>query len=165
MNKDNGRSPLRGSGHQPTASAPSGASQSGVPNAWLPFFHSARYFSERGAGFIEGFASACASLSRALCGEPDSGKSYDPMTVDLRKGTMFSYVFDMKDGSRQHPLADYQGLQEVADCLLRETIATLQDSDLSAEDLLGLINRAASGIEAATADETALAGSAEGEDQ
>lgn len=82
---------------------------------------------ERGAGFIEGFASACASLSYVLCHYPDGGKSYDPMKVDLQRGTMHSYVFNMRDGGRSHSLADYSTYQDIANVLFAETIEAIAD--------------------------------------
>ncbi len=95
-----------------------------MPNASWVHYDYARPIdlSERGAGFIEGFAAACASISCALTGDPDAGKSYDPMLVDLKQGTMFSYVFNMEDGGRSHPLADYKTYYQVANCLFRETL-------------------------------------------
>src|SRR4051794_13961263 len=85
--------------------------------------------SDRGAGFIEGYAAACEDIRRELTGEGGSGKSYDPMRVCLDRDDMDSYAFDMKDGGRHHPLSDYSDLQEVADVLLRETLAWIHEAD------------------------------------
>lgn len=118
--------------------------------AWItPEFDRPVDFSERGAGFIEGFASACASMSYALCGYPDCGKSYDPMTVCLRRGQMSSYVFNMKDGGRGHPLVDYASYREIADVLLAETI---EDMTQDAADISHRLLAISQAIEARRAE-------------
>lgn len=107
-------------------------------------------FSERGAGFIEGFAAACVSLSNALCDYPDAGKSYDPMTVRLERGVMASYVFDMKDGGRSHPLAEYRNYREIAEVLLAETIERMADDAALIADRLRFVAQAGEAQRAAT---------------
>lgn len=83
--------------------------------------------SERGAGFIEGYACACEDLRRELTGEGGSGKSYDPMQVDLETATMHSYAFDMKSGGRHHPMRDYESFAEIGLYLLDEAIDWIQN--------------------------------------
>lgn len=95
--------------------------------------------SERGAGFIEGFAAACASISAALTDYPDCGKSYDPMRVSLERGMMHSYVFNMKDGGRGHPLVEYATFREIADVLIDETLRDMAtDWEMAADRLKAL---------------------------
>lgn len=157
MQEDNGTTPsgpgLSSSGSSPAVSPPDGAS---IPSAAWVNYHYRRPvdLTDRGAGFIDGFAAACASLSHALCGDPDAGKSYDPMWVEPDRGVMFSYVFNMKDGGRSHSLSDYRTFDEIADCLLRETLEIIADEPTQAYYSLRRINAlTASGI-AARSDET-----------
>jgi len=73
-------------------------------------------------GYIEGYASACDAIIKKLTGEGMSCKSYDPLSVVLEDQVMRSYAFNMKDGTRSHPLSDYYDLKEICSYLLQETI-------------------------------------------
>jgi hypothetical protein len=84
---------------------------------------------EREAGFVEGYAKALETVMLQLTGDCFSAKSYDPMTVDLRAGVMHSYAFNLKDGGRHHPLADYASVAEICDYLAGETVDYLRAND------------------------------------
>lgn len=73
-------------------------------------------------GFMEGAAYMAAMLMTKLSGDSPSGKSYDPLTVDVDSGIMLSYAFDLKNGGRQHPLGDYEVVSEVVDCIFNEAV-------------------------------------------
>lgn len=77
--------------------------------------------SDDGASFIEGYATALWSLALALGWRDGHCKSYDPMSI--KDGVLHSYVFDMKDGGRHHPISDYKDKEEVCDVLLQEAIS------------------------------------------
>ena len=51
--------------------------------------------------------------------ENTCGKIYDP--IDFNEDTIFSYAFDLKDGGRQHPLSDYQNIEEICELMITET--------------------------------------------
>ena len=70
--------------------------------------------------FIEGYAKALWDLSLAFDWIDVHRKSYDPMTIE--DGTMHSYVFNMKDGGRHHPISQYKDKDEVCNILLEEAI-------------------------------------------
>lgn len=66
-------------------------------------------------------------------GDPDySGKSYDPLTVDLESsggGTAHSYVYNFRDGGRHHP---FHSLRELEQWITEEGIQAVEwsgDSD------------------------------------
>lgn len=80
----------------------------------------------REAGFIEGYAAALQGVLKHLTGDDWCGKSYDPMTVDLRLGVLHSYAFDMKDGGRHHPIGDYADFIEICQTLLDEVLPELK---------------------------------------
>lgn len=83
--------------------------------------------SERQAGFIEGYAEALDRVLYSMTGEGFSAKSYDPATVDLRKATIYSYAFNLKNGSRQHPLADFECMEEILSLMATEALDYLRD--------------------------------------
>lgn len=82
---------------------------------------------EREAGYIEGFAAACDRMILNLTGDSFSGKSYDPATVDLRSATIHSYAFNLKDGGRHHPLADYESIAEICGFMANEALEAIKD--------------------------------------
>jgi hypothetical protein len=92
--------------------------------------------SEREAGYIEGFAAACDRLIHNLTGDSFSGKSYDPATVDLRSAIIHSYAFNLKDGGRHHPLADYESVAEICGHMASEALSAINDhlSDTEADN-------------------------------
>lgn len=76
--------------------------------------------SNEDARFIEGYAAALWSLALVFDWVDGHCKSYDPMTI--KSGTMHSYVFDMRDGVRHHPMSDYKDKEEICNVLLEEAI-------------------------------------------
>jgi hypothetical protein len=84
--------------------------------------------------FIEGYATALKDLEQRLTGDNGCSKSYDPMTCEEK--VMHSYAFDMKDGGRHHPVADYGSVEEILSTLLGETA-----SSLSQQAVLEIENR------------------------
>lgn len=72
------------------------------------------------ARFVEGYAAALWHLALAFNWVDDGCKSYDPMTIESE--TMHSYVFDMKDGGRHHPIAEYKNREEICNVLLEDAI-------------------------------------------
>lgn len=83
---------------------------------------------ERRDGRIEGYAMALGDIMLALTGDSHSAKSYDPMTVS--DGVMMSYAFNLKDGTRRHPIADYNSLGEIFRLMLTETLEALGESNI-----------------------------------
>lgn len=73
-------------------------------------------------GFMEGAAYMAAMLMTRLSGDSPSGKSYDPLTVDVGSGVMRSYAFNLKDGGRRHPFGDYEQVSEVINCIFNEAV-------------------------------------------
>lgn len=82
----------------------------------------------RQAGFIEGFATALEEVYELETGDHRSGKSYDPMTVSEDGTMMHSYAYDMKDGTRHHPVSDYESVDEIAAVLLDETYRRIEEA-------------------------------------
>lgn len=78
---------------------------------------------ERDRGFLEGYARALTDLQYKLTGESFCSKSYDPMTIE--GDDMLSYAFDLKDGSRRHPIDDYSSVEEVCELMLAEIMEHL----------------------------------------
>ncbi len=85
--------------------------------------------SERDAGHIEGYATALQDILRAITGEDTCAKMYDPMTV--REDRISSYAYDLKTGSRGHPLADFESIEEIKALMLKEVIAELLFEDVA----------------------------------
>ena len=63
--------------------------------------------------YIEGYAAALQDILFELTGDNNCSKRYDPMVCE--KDMMHSYAFDMKDGSRHHPVSDYETVDEIKD--------------------------------------------------
>jgi hypothetical protein len=74
------------------------------------------------ARFIEGYAAALFDVIRTLTLDEPVVKSYDPMTVETKRGLLHSYFFDMKDGGGHHPLSDYSSVEDIKETLLNEAI-------------------------------------------
>jgi hypothetical protein len=91
---------------------------------------SLKKLTEREAGRIEGYALALDQMLGVLA-ESKSGKSCDPMTVD--GATMHSYAFDMKNGGRQHPISDYESVDEILAYLLSEALDDLDQARTGAD--------------------------------
>lgn len=87
--------------------------------------------SQKEADYIEGYAAALQELLLRLTGNNGCGKTYDPITIDLDKGIMHSYAFDMKDGGRHHSISDYDSLDEILKYLTNEVFYWIkEDLDL-----------------------------------
>lgn len=84
---------------------------------------------DHAAGWVEGYAYALQDIMRKLTGENSCGKSYDPLWVNRDRGVFSSYAFDMKDGGRGHPIADYKDLGEVSEVLLKEAVGWIREEE------------------------------------
>lgn len=73
-------------------------------------------------GFIEGAAYMASMLMTRLSGYSPNNKSYDPLTVNVNSGVIWSYAFNLKDGGRRHPFGDYEQVSEVINCIFDEAI-------------------------------------------
>lgn len=75
----------------------------------------------RQAGYIEGYAQACADMMFRLTTDSPCAKSYDPMTI-VDGVVMHSYAFNLKDGGRHHRVSDYKDVCEITQYLLNEAV-------------------------------------------
>ena len=80
---------------------------------------------EKDKAYIKGYATALQAIMYKLTGENTCGKSYDPCECDGKY--IHSYAFDMKDGGRHHPMNDYESIDEIEECMLREAVAWIQE--------------------------------------
>lgn len=81
---------------------------------------------ESEAKYLEGYAKALDSLIVKLTGSSYSAKRYDPLTVQDNGTIMASYAFDMKDGGRAHPVADYASFEEILEVLSNEAFVKIK---------------------------------------
>jgi hypothetical protein len=68
---------------------------------------------------LETYAQACYDIILS-CDVGICGKRYDPLTID--DTYLHSYIFNLKDGGRHHPINDYKDIEEIKDLMLKETI-------------------------------------------
>lgn len=77
--------------------------------------------------YIEGYARGLFDImdehNRKIEGMGIGIKSYDPMS--FWEGKMHSYVFNLKDGGRHHPVSDYKDKEEICSILLKEALEWL----------------------------------------
>ena len=79
-------------------------------------------------------------LEYKVTGENTCAKHYDPMQIidEVKVGNlddefkvvsqvMLSYAFNLKDGGRQHPVSDYNSVQEIIDCMVNEVAQRLKE--------------------------------------
>lgn len=76
-------------------------------------------------GYIEGAARALWEVLRSTDPSFNHCKAYDPATV--KDDAIHSYVFDLKDGGRHHPISDYESAEEVLTLMVREALEALKD--------------------------------------
>lgn len=68
--------------------------------------------------YLRGYAQALQDVMRKMTGGNTCCKSYDPIEFDTN--VIHSYAFDLKDGGRHHPLADYENREEITGYMLNE---------------------------------------------
>ncbi len=78
--------------------------------------------SEHLRGLVEGYALALDAVMNCYAGESSADKWLDPLSVDVKSQTLFSYAFNMKGEGRLHPIANYQTVREICDFMRADTI-------------------------------------------
>jgi hypothetical protein len=77
------------------------------------------------AAYVEGYAAALQDVMQELTGSNTCDKSYDPLTVELQGTLMRSYAYDMKDGGREHPVSDYDSIEDICKTLSSEVLCEI----------------------------------------
>lgn len=70
--------------------------------------------------YLDGYARALADICYALTTESMIYKSYDPMEAHPDK--LHSYIFDFKDGVRQHLVEQFEDFNEILSIMVKETV-------------------------------------------
>ena len=76
--------------------------------------------------YINGYATALQDILLRLTGEDNRAKSYDP--VFFREDYIYSYCYDLKDGSRRHPISDYDSVNEITTLMVEETFNDIMEA-------------------------------------
>lgn len=77
------------------------------------------------SAWIEGYAAALADVMSKVSGDSPCSKSYDPLKVEGE--VLFSYAFDLKDGTRRHPVSDYGTIREICELMVKESMDWIKD--------------------------------------
>lgn len=75
--------------------------------------------------YLKGYAEALQNILHKITGDEPCYKSYDP--IDFWKGKIHSYVFDLKDGGRHHPLSDYESIDEIKEWMLKQVKEEIEE--------------------------------------
>lgn len=78
------------------------------------------------ASFLTGYANALQDVLLAVTGANSCGKAYDPMTINLLEGVIYSYAFNLRRGGRAHPLIDFESTEEIRKLMLSEVVEQLE---------------------------------------
>ena len=67
---------------------------------------------------LRGYAQALQDLMFAMTGDNTCAKRYDPIAFDEKH--IYSYAFDFKNGTRVHPLAEFESIEEIKSFMVSE---------------------------------------------
>lgn len=74
---------------------------------------------------LRSYAEALQDLMREVTGENACAKRSDPM--EFGSDYIHSYAFNLKDGTRIHPLKDYESISEIKKIMLKEATDWIKD--------------------------------------